>query len=77
MPRRKLDKIADATFSFRLNSSDKEKLVTKLNSLRSKLNKTDDGKKYLVTKNEIIYAALIKGLKTLAEEDIPKRNNKK
>lgn len=76
MGRKPLDKIADDTFSFRLNELEKTKLVELINQARDRLNKLAPEDEYMVTKNDVILSALKRGLKGLQLDDLPKRNKR-
>lgn len=77
MPRPKLDKIADSTFSFRIEEKEADKLNKRIAALRKKLNNEISDDEYQITKNEIIVSALKLGLKSLGLQDLPKRLKKK
>lgn len=76
MPRRRLEKKQDQTYAFRIESQQKEQLDTKVERLRNAFNKENPDDRYKVTKNEVVIAALKKGLHLLKETDLPTRRKK-
>ena len=76
MPRKKLDKVADKTFSFRLTNQEKERLEKRIDVLRTQLGKESPKDEYQITKNDVILSALKKGLASISIDDLPKRNKR-
>lgn len=76
MGRKKLDKIQDQTYAFRIESAQKNRLEIQIERIRKALNKSNPDDRYKVTKNEIIIAALKRGLQEFDNEDLPHRRRK-
>lgn len=76
MPRKKLEKIADMTFSFRLSKIEKERLEKRIETIRNQMNKDSPKDEYKITKNDVILSSLKKGLLNLSFDDLPKRNKR-
>lgn len=76
MPRQKLQKIQDRTYAFRIESNQKSLLDAKVERLRNSFNNRNPENRYKVTKNDVVIAALLKGLKSLEVGDLPSRRKR-